>query len=75
MWIQDPKTKQRSVTLTFYVFGFVVALTKLILSGLIVGGLQMGVFGGGDFAAVVAALGSIYAARKYTDKDAVQEIK
>lgn len=73
MWLKDPKTKQPSVTLTMFVLGFVVATLKLLTSGLTIHGLHLGVFGGGDFAAAVGALGSIYALRRHTDAVAQKE--
>jgi hypothetical protein len=66
-YLKDPKTKKESVSLTFFVLGFLVATLKLLLSGLVIRYIQFGVFGGGDFAAVVGALGALYAARKHTD--------
>lgn len=64
MWIKDPKTKGPSVTLTMFVLGFVVAVFKLLISGLTVGGFSMSPFTGGEFAAAVGALGSIYVLRR-----------
>lgn len=69
MWIKDPKTGEKSVTLTMMMTGFVTALGKLLLAGATVGSIKMGSFSGAEFAAVVGALGSIYAFRKHTDKD------
>lgn len=67
MWIKDPKTKQKSVTLTLFVVGFIVALAKLAVSGLSVGSFAVESFSGTDFAAVVGALGATYALRKNTE--------
>lgn len=67
MWIKDPKTGELSVTITAFVTGFVVATLKLLVSGVTIGTVTLSQFGGGDFAAVVGALGAIYAARKHTD--------
>jgi hypothetical protein len=69
MWVKDPKTKEPSVTLTLLVSGFCVAVLKLVVSGISVGPATLAPFTGGDFAAVVASLGAIYAARKHTDKE------
>lgn len=68
MWIKDPKTGEVSVTLTFFVGGFVVALLKLLLSGITIHHFTLSPFTGGDFAAVVGALGAIYTARRHSDK-------
>ncbi len=67
MWLVDPKTKESSVTLTLFVIGFAVAITKLALSGVALGTFQLQQFSGVDFAAVCGALGGIYAIRKNTD--------
>lgn len=67
MWIKDPKTGQPSVTVTAFIAGFLVACLKLVASGLTIGTVSIAQFSGGEFAAVVGALGAIYAARKHTD--------
>ncbi len=68
MWMnREPDSK--SVTLTFFTVGFIIALGKLLLAGLKIGGLEMGPFSGTDFAAVTGALGGIYALRKMAPKD------
>lgn len=67
MWLKDPKTGEKSVTITAFMMGFVVATIKLLAAGLQIGSVSMAPFSGGDFAAVMGALGVIYAARKHTD--------
>jgi hydrogenase/urease accessory protein HupE len=69
MWIRDPKTGEKSVTITAFVAGFGVATLKLLLSGVAVGSVTLQPFSGSDFALVVGALGAIYTARKYSDKE------
>jgi hypothetical protein len=69
MWLKDPKTGQESVTVTAFMGGLAVALLKLLSSGLKIGDFQLETFSGGEFAAVVGALGAIYAMRKATDKE------
>jgi len=66
IWMTDPKSQDpnKSVTLTMFVIGFIVALTKLILSGITIGSVVFQPFSGVDFAAVSAGLGSIYALRR-----------
>lgn len=64
MWLKDPKTKEPSVTLTAFITGFVVAVGKLMISGIELGGFKMSQFTGTDFAAAVAALGAIYVLRR-----------
>lgn len=68
MWIRDPKTKESSVTLTAFVVGFGVAILKLALSGITLGPVVFFPFSGGDFAAVVGAVGAIYWARRTSPK-------
>lgn len=67
LWISDPKTGKKSVTLTLLVLGVFVCTAKLALSGITLGGITVETFGGTDFAAVVGALGLLYGSRKYTD--------
>jgi len=69
MWIKDPKTEKKSVTLTIMIVGFSVALIKLILAGIAYKEFSFGEFSGADFATVFGAVGAVYTARKYTDKD------
>ena len=64
MYLQDPKTGEKSVTLTVFMTGFLVATAKLLLSGIQVSGLTLSAFTGGDYAAVVGAVGAIYFARR-----------
>lgn len=70
MWLTDPKSGEKSVTLTAFVSGLAVATLKLLLAGVSVGSVAMSAFSGGDYAAVVGALGAIYAMRKHTDSKA-----
>jgi membrane associated rhomboid family serine protease len=66
-WIRDPKTKERSATLTLLIYGYFVCVAKLLVSGVIVGTVNLGAFSGIDFAAAIGALGALYGVRKYTD--------
>lgn len=64
-YLKDPKTKQPSVTLTAFVSGFTVAVFKLLMSGVqITATYKFPEFNGVDFAAVVGALGAVYAMRR-----------
>ena len=63
MCINKP-AKEKSVTLTFFTIGFMVALVKLLISGLTIHGMVMAPFSGSEFALVVGALGGIYAMRR-----------
>ena len=67
MWLKDPKTGKRSVTLTVFITTFLVCVTRLALSGVSFGSVVMPLFGGADFAACVGAAGAIYFGRKHTD--------
>jgi hypothetical protein len=67
MWIRDPKTGEKSVTLTAFITGFGVATLKLLLSGVALGSVSLSPFTGSDYALVVGAVGAIYWARKNTD--------
>ncbi len=64
MYLTDPKTGKKSVTLTLFVFGFAIATLKLLVSGLVIHGFKMGDFNGVDYAAAIAALGGVYTLRK-----------
>lgn len=67
MYLTDPKTKEKSVTLTLLITGFVVCLLKLLTSGVSFGNMNLGAFSGSDFAIAVGSLGAIYWGRKQTD--------
>jgi hypothetical protein len=63
--IKDVKTGKPSYTVTAFVVGFFVVNLKLILSGVSISeDFKMSEFSGVDYAAAVAALGSIYVMRK-----------
>ena len=68
MFLKDPKTGERSVTMTVLLASTGVALVKLLVSGMAFGSIVLDKFSGGDAAAVIAAAGAVYAARKHTDK-------
>lgn len=67
MWLTDPKTKEKSVTLTMFVIGMVISCLKLLAAGLTIGGFAMSPFSGVDFAAAVGALGSVYVMRRWNE--------
>jgi len=73
MWLKDPKTEKRSVTMTVFVTTFFVCVTKLAVSGLTLGSVIIPVFDGADFAACVGAAGAIYFGRKHTDAQSSNE--
>lgn len=64
-WLKDPKTNKVSVTLTVFIYGFMIAALKLLFSGIeIAQKFKMSEFSGVDFAAVIGALGTVYSLRK-----------
>lgn len=63
MWIKD-STGQKSVTLTVVMTTLGIALTKLLLSGLTIKGIEFGQFSGTDFAAVVSPVFALYWSRR-----------
>jgi len=67
MWIKDPKTNEKSVTLTILTVSVTVALLKLILSKISFGGFALDAFSASDFATILAASGGLYWGRKHTD--------
>lgn len=64
LWLKDPKTKEPSVTLTLLVVGFIVAVAKLLVSGITLQTITLSQFTGGDFATVVGSLGALYWGRR-----------
>lgn len=69
MWLKDPKTGRKSVTLTLLVATFVVAIIKLMFSSMGIASIEFETFSGTDFAATLGAMGAIYGFRKYSEKD------
>ena len=67
-YLTDPNTNKKSVSLTLFVLGFLVACGKLIFSGVEVHGIVLSPFTGLDFGAVVAALGAVYSVRRNSHK-------
>ena len=69
MYLKDPKTGKKSVTMTMMIDGYCVALLKLLFAGMTYKSLTLGAFAASDFAIIIGALGALYAGRKYTDKE------
>lgn len=63
MLLKDSSGK-KSVTMTTFVLGFIVVCVKLLFSGMTIKGFTLSPFTGGEFAASVAALGSVYTLRR-----------
>lgn len=64
LFLTDPSTKQPSVTLTVFVTGCLVATLKLLLSGIVIHGITMSPFSGGDYGMAIGALGGVYVLRR-----------
>jgi hypothetical protein len=58
-------TGKKSVTVTAFIYGFVIVNLKLLFSGVTVGSIVLSQFSGTEYAAAVAALGSVYILRRY----------
>lgn len=69
MYLTDPKTGEKSATLTILMSTFGICLLKLLIAGMSYGEFSAGTFSGADFATAVGAAGAIYGFRKHTDKD------
>lgn len=59
---------KKSVTVTAFIYGFIIVNLKLLFSGATIGGLTLSAFSGTEYAAAVAALGSVYVLRRYNNK-------
>lgn len=67
---------QKSVTVTVFIWGALAVNIKLLLGGMTLAGTVVPAFGGGDYAAAMAALGAIYVMRRNSaDKAKKEEVK
>lgn len=57
-----------STTRSVFFYGCMICLTKLAVSGVTIGPLALGSFGGSDFALAIGALGGIYSLDKVVRK-------
>lgn len=65
-FIKDSEGKP-SVTTTAFVLGFILVNVKLVLSEIAFNEtIKFSQFGGGDYAAALAALGAVYVLRKHS---------
>jgi len=69
MWLPDPKTGEKSVTVTLTVAAFILAMIRYSLSGLQFGSFLMPVTPATDVMIILSPLLTAYLGRKYTDKD------
>lgn len=67
MWITDPKTGEKSVSLTMMLVGFGFALVRVVLSGIDLGFIKFATFSGSEFALIFSPLAALYWGRKKTD--------
>ena len=68
MWIKDPKTKEKSVTLPLLMSTFAIASIKLIVSGIAFKDLSFSPFDAQGWALMITTAGGLYWGRKHTDK-------
>lgn len=54
----------KSVTVTAFILGFLVVNLKLIISGMVIYGVNCGTFTGSEYSMAVAALGAVYVLRR-----------
>lgn len=67
LWLKDPKNGNKSVTLTLFVYGFIVVTSKLFLSGVeVMDKFKMSEFSGSEYAICVTALGAIYITKRHS---------
>jgi hypothetical protein len=59
---------EKSLTATCFIICFIVINVKLILSGVTIGTVTLSQFSGVDYAAALAAAGTIYAMRRNGEK-------
>jgi hypothetical protein len=57
---------KKSLTATVFVWGSLVANTKLLFSGMVIAGITIPEFAGSEYAMVLAALGTVYVLRRNT---------
>jgi hypothetical protein len=65
----DPKTGERSVSLTILWLTLWVSLFKLLFSSIILGTFNFGLFDASQYALALSVPCGLYFGRKYSDKD------
>ena len=58
---------KKSLTATAFIVGFAIVNLKLLLAGSAFGSVVLSPFSGGEYAAAVAALGTVYVLRRQKD--------
>ena len=73
----DPNTGKKSVSLTILLTTFIVCLTKLLVSGIVINGWTIPEFTATEFAIAMASVAALYWGRKHDHKrcDSIDEIK
>jgi len=69
MWLKDPRTERKSVTLSLLMSGFFLSCLKLILSDMTIRGIHFEKFSGADFALIVSTCAGLYSYRKFQKKE------
>lgn len=69
MWLTDPKTGEKSVTLTIFIITSIVAIVKLLISGITIGDVSLGTFSASEFGIALGAAGALYWSRKKNEND------
>lgn len=64
---------RKSSTLTVFVMGAIIVNVKLVLSELVIYGIQFPSFGGTDYALALGALGGVYVLRRQTITEPTKE--
>lgn len=67
MWIKDPKTQEKSVTLTMMVIAFLIAMAKWTFGGMEMFGFNIPAFDPTAATVMVGFTSGLYGGRKYTD--------
>jgi hypothetical protein len=62
--IKDSTTNKRSLTATVFFIGSMIALIKLLLSGITILEYTFPILTGSDFALIIGSLGGIYSLRR-----------
>ena len=65
LMLKDPATQQPSTNRTVFLYGALICIAKLALSGVDLHFLKAPVFNGSDFGVAIAALGGIYSLDKH----------
>lgn len=62
--IKDSNNNKKSYTASAFFYGSLIVNLKLILSGMVIGPVQLSAFTGSEYAMAMSALGAIYVLRR-----------